>query len=557
MPAWDNVQLPGAPAAPSYAAPLLDFSPIGNLQKDYFEGTQQGRTRALQGAFKEGLPKNPDGSLNIGAMSETLAKLGGADAAMPLMQLQIQQQLGQGNANAIGSAAESVNGTTPAQPQRPPVPPHGIPNNTVSSAQQQESNTLVPAQSFAETIYPQNDVAATNFAKMLSAQGLVDKDGNVNAQDPRLQKFAQAGGSGVTPNGGTAGNAPGFQQPATAPTAPGMDIGTAQRLESAAATLRARAAGVAKFDQQGAASLDKQADAYDKRAQSIRENILKNSELTPEQRNAAASGISSPIAYEQRKMDITVGGKNAEATPEQKNAATSGGMSPLSYEGMKEVQKQDVDAFNKRYTGIQALGESAENGIQKAQLMKQLTLDPNFYSGPLHEGVQTYNQFKAIFGQNPSSALPQEAFNKVTNDMLTEQIKAMGQSGVGRVLMAEVVNMKNALASLGITPQSNRALAEFSMRVYKQNQDIAELARNVPQKPGQMNRSLDTAITQYLKAHPLFNKTELAHPETLGAPDAPPESAKWSPQQRQAWAKSVGLKSGDAIRFNGQIGTVP
>ena len=135
MAAWDNVQLPGPPAPPNYAAPIVDFSTLGNLYKDYFQGTQQHRTLGLQNAFKGGVPKNPDGSIDIGAMTDTLAKLGGADAAMPLMQLQIQQQLGAGNANLIGGADNFVTGggnaTPGAQPAQPNanIPPHGIPSS--------------------------------------------------------------------------------------------------------------------------------------------------------------------------------------------------------------------------------------------------------------------------------------------------------------------------------------------------------------------------------------------------------------------------------------------
>jgi hypothetical protein len=225
--------------------------------------------------------------------------------------------------------------------------------------------------------------------------------------------------------------------------------------------------------------------------------------------------------------------------------------------GLAEAAKTDVTTFQKRYTGIQQLGEGAANGIQKAQLMKQLTLDPNFYSGPFHEGMQTYNQFKSIFGSNPTGALPQEAFNKVANDMLVQQVKEMGGSGVGRVLQSEVNSMKQAIASLGITPASNRALAEIISRVYGQQRDIAQIARSIPQQPGKMNNGLDTQISGYLSQHPLFTQQEMQNPTLLGAPDAPPQSANWSPQQKQQWAQSVGLKPGDPVRFNGQVFQVP
>ena len=142
--------------------------------------------------------------------------------------------------------------------------------------------------------------------------------------------------------------------------------------------------------------------------------------------------------------------------------------------------------------------------------------------------MQTYQQFKSVFGSNPSTALPAEAFNKVVNDMLIEQVKALGQSGVGRVLMTEVNAMRQGIASMGITGASNRALAEIVSRVYQQSGAIADIQRGIKAPPGQRNVAFDNAVTEYLKSHPLFSPEELQHPQLLGAPDAPPASVGWS-----------------------------
>jgi hypothetical protein len=253
--------------------------------------------------------------------------------------------------------------------------------------------------------------------------------------------------------------------------------------------------------------------------------------------------------------------KQLELNEAQRNAFSSGQPNPLAYETNKaattELQKQDIDTFNKRNLPIQAAAQMSYDGIQKAKLMKQLTMDPSFYSGPLSKNVQTYNQFKAIFGQDPSSALPQEAFNKVANDMLTEQIKAMGGSGVGRVLLSEVNNMKASLAGLGITPQTNRALAEIVQRTYTKNQHIADIANSVPQTPGKINRTFDTQVQNYLQKNPMFTPEELKMPALLGAPDTPPGSERWSPAQARQWAATVGLKQGDPIRVDGKIRAIP
>ena len=79
-------------------------------------------------------------------------------------------------------------------------------------------------------------------------------------------------------------------------------------------------------------------------------------------------------------------------------------------------------------------------------------------------------------GGDPNKAMPQEAFSKIVNDLLQEQVKAMGQSGVGRVLQSEVNIMRQAIASLGITPASNQLLLELTKRTYQKNMEIAQIA---------------------------------------------------------------------------------
>lgn len=578
------------------ATPKVDFSPIGNLPQDYYQGQKNSFEQQQRNLFKNGVPTKADGTPDYPAMVNTLIESGGAgglSSAMPLLTLEMQKKMGQDNYNAI------------ANPQSPPLPPsssnqmpRGIRNNnpgnlTATPWTQGQSGYSGADGRFAQFNSPEAGTAAAgNLLINYGNRGIVTPlaiastwapkgDGNnnpavyggyiakqlgvdvntpLNLSDPTVRAkvvqaiaqfengqraSAQPQGApqpvAYAPQAGAPMPAPGMPQPPVGqpmtqgapPMQPGAPQATpppqmqpqqqqpapqdmAARAYGQAQQLRARAAAIAGMNPQGAKVLSEQAAALESRYAP-----------TPEMKNAQAAGLTNPLEF---------GAQQA---------------------GLNESYKQDATTFEKRYTGIQALGEAAYNGIQKAQLMKQLTLDPNFYSGPLHESMQTYNQFKSIFGANPSSALPQEAFNKVTTDMLTEQIKALGQSGVGRVLMAEVNNMKQSIASLGITPASNRALAEIVSRVYAQQNDIAGLAREIPHTPGKMNNVLDTHINDYLKSHPLFTKQELQHPALLGAPDAPPQSVQWSPEQKRAWAGRVGLKPGDPIRFNGQIVQVP
>ena len=524
MAAWDNISLPGPPAAPSYAAPLLNFAPIGNLASDYFQGTQQKRTLALQNAFKDGLPTLQDQNgnpvvdpqtgqpmLDVNAITQKAAKIGGLDAAVPFLSLQMKGQALGGVASAIaGGGAQGAPAAGAPQPQSAAVPAHGIPGGSSPPPGVSATGEGSQPDTLANIVQSQisDPVLAGKVMTAAAARLGIDPGQKIDPNNPTVQAYIRTAKGGVTPTGGTAGLPPGG-------TTQGMDLGTADALSQKAAQIRYAALRAEAFQPGlGKAALD-QAQALDDRAKQIRDLYTKNAELTPDVKNYQA------------------GSQPGETMPEFQ-ARTA---------GLAEANKTDVTTFNKQATGIQTLATSSYDGLQKAALAKNLTLDPNFYSGPLSKEVETYNQFKSVFGSAPTSALPQEAFNKAANDMLQEQVKAMGGSGVGRVLQSEVNIMRQSIASLGITPASNRALLEIVSRVYKQQQAIGQIAQTVPRNAnGQMTTQLNQKIAQYFQSNPLFTPMEIQHPQLLAAPDAPPQLRSGRRNRRVHGRRASALK---------------
>lgn len=577
MPAWDNVQLPSAPSTKDYAAPLMDFSAISKLPGDYFQGTQMGRTRALQTAFQGGLPKNPDGSIDVNAMTDKLAKLGGADAAMPLLQLQIQQQLGQSNANLIGGADNFVTGggnaTPSAQPPQPNanIPPHGIPssapdNGGASYKQTGEGTNPDTLANVVQAQIPDPNIAGRVISAAAAKLG-VDPGAKIDPNNPTLQAYIKSAQGNVIPNGGTAGNAPtlqptadgsgfqpvaqpqaqppqrpaqapgttppatspGYQPPAGPTAAPGMDIGTVQRLETAGNAALARASAIAKFDPQGASALEAFAKNAFARAQSIRDTINKNSELTPEQKNAAASGAPNPAAY----------------------AAKT------------EVQKLDIAQGQKTYAGITAQSSQYERDLKPyLEVSRSILSDPQMYSGIGGKLSFDVNRVKAAFGDQKAAML-QAALQKVTASNVLGQInqqrdqlqEAGGTSS--RIFSQQVALVEKAAPSLENTLGGNRFLVEVSTRMGELSSEIARQARDYKQAYGYLDAGFDRQVADYMKAHPVFTKQEMSHPEILGAPTVPPTMAG-DKGAILNWGKQLGLKSGDAIRFpDGTVKAMP
>lgn len=80
------------PQAPSYAAPLLDFSPISNLANKFYEGASNRRDYDAAEALKGGLPTLPDGSIDYAAAAQLLAKSGNINAVTSLAKIDAMRQ---------------------------------------------------------------------------------------------------------------------------------------------------------------------------------------------------------------------------------------------------------------------------------------------------------------------------------------------------------------------------------------------------------------------------------------------------------------------------------
>lgn len=71
------------PIAPSnYGPPQISFDGLDQLGSQFFKGAEQRQKYDLSRAFKDGLPKKPDGTVDIQAMTETLAQHGAPDIAV-------------------------------------------------------------------------------------------------------------------------------------------------------------------------------------------------------------------------------------------------------------------------------------------------------------------------------------------------------------------------------------------------------------------------------------------------------------------------------------------
>lgn len=564
-----------SPGAASYVAPLLDFSPIGNLPQDVFQGQQNRLKTESQRAFRNGIPKTPDGQNDYKAMTEKMIQIGDYGTASTIGQLGYQQ----GALEQLGTNPEIVgygNGKQPAggvpgrgspsqgQPESSPPPSTRTAQQPYDTRPARPDNNggFSPPAASSEPEASSAPTTGQTLAPNVKAEIDRRNQGDFDTRKRNLGRLMASPFPGIKDYAGKLLEALLKEQEST-PDEKNRRSGTTQYGADVKVNADNRTLTPEMKNVQPGSGPNGQSAAG--AAEEIKLGGA-NRTLTPEQKNVVGGPAGAPSAAETAE-DIKVRGANRTLTPTAKDTQPREGESPAEAASRIKVRgdldtkagEAGVKQFDTEYNGLQKLGQSSFNGIQKAELAKNLTMQPGYYSGPLQRTTEMYQQFKSTFGSDPTTALPQEAFQKVTTDMLTEQIKALGQSGVGRVLLAEVQNMQKGLASLGISPAGNRAQLEIVTRVYKESQDLAKIAREIASDfripPEAKARVLDERSSQYFQEHPIFNEQEKRDPRILSAPDVPPRLN--TPAAVRAWAKAVGLSPGNLVKWNGQIGAVP
>lgn len=526
MASWDYPAV-SAPTTANYAPPVQDFSSLGNTLQDFVKGRQAGREEDKARAFRNGIPRDSNGDPDFNKISDTAAKVGGIDYALPLLNLQVQRQSGQQGGSDIQGAASIAQG---GQPPHQPAPPSSTPSaQPAAPASQPTVMTILSAQGIPND---QLGAAAASLSRQLGVaptDPLDTSDPQVrNVLGPAIQRLRGVGqvvgqgqGQGQQPQAAEPAPAapPQPQAAQTAQAEPDPNAQQADRYEAAQSFLRAKAAAVASFNPKLAETYNKTADDYGVREKQLRDLTIATETPTPDMKN-----------YEADKLP-------GESMVDYQTRAAAG----------SEAGKQDSTAYSKKYEGIQKAAVEASIEQPKIQLMKQFANDPNFYSGPLEPTNRGFKQFAATIGADPNKALPQEGFNKVASDMLTSQIRALGASGAGPVRIAEVKNMQKSIANLGITPVTNRLLVEITDRTYNDVKAIADLTRKYEMDPknlpGKKNVGLDQAIQNYYDGHPIFTDAEKNDPRLI----APPEFK----DSRMAF--NAKLPKGQPVKIDGKL----
>lgn len=512
---------PNAPGAASYAAPLLSFQPLGDLAKNYYEGTQEKNTLDKQQLFRNGIPRDPQGNLDLNKITDMVAKTGGYEGVAPLITQQLQLKAGADLANA-GAPPEPGH---PGQPtSRPAVPGQGGPTSapipgqpTLSATGGDTGDQGAPTIRSMVTEFG-GGKEMTPVISQIVRQLRINPDGPLNGDQAGQVKqlYAQLNGGGAAPgqqsgqSGAQSGPAPAV---ADAPQ-PGSPAGVLQGDSIAASqALRARAANIQKY-----------ATAY--------------------------ANVNKPAAEEAQKTATAL---SAQADKMDERLSTAA-QRPANIQ-QKVVEKEnenEVVQSQKTYNGMHAISNQFETTLEPAiQIAKGILNQPDMYSGIGGHLSLDFNKIKAALGDNAAATL-QEGLQKINAISVLAQVNQqkdeMQEAGAAssRIFAQQVDQVAKASASMENTVSGNRFLVNFQDRMGQFSKVLTQQAQDYIKAHGHLDPQFDKQISSYIKAHPIFSDQERADPRILGAPDAP--HGQKSKADVLAWAGKMGLKSGDPFR---------
>lgn len=558
-----------APQGASYAAPLVGAQlgqQIASLPDSYMKGRENRRTMALQDAFQNGVPQNPDGSPDINAINNTMARLGGGQYVQGMMPFLLNMEQGKRFASGMQSADAFVAGGAPAAASSASGPANLQPRSQTSTPQGPQGGRAPQA---AQGVAEQAEASQPTVMKILAAQGIpndqlgaaaasisrqlgVNPTDPIDTTDPRISnvlgpaitqlkraglgqvqppqpgdnapqqqptRVAAAGGPPFAP-GGT--GAPSTAQAAPGSTAP-IQPRPVQTQPVAAPGRRAPppspddVADVPGMDVETAKRLQG-AEAY---VRTMAASIAANN---PAQAQALEKTADSYAARRTQIMEYLSKGAQAEhesALRVQEQAAAIPNESKVArdpavtqFELTKAQNANDVDRFGKQADAIDAVGSKAPDAMQNIKLAQRETLSPDFSAGTFRVGTDAWKRLVSAVGANPNAATPSEVFDKVRAGNILDQIK--GMAGTGPVRVAEMKFIDTMVANRDNSVPALRTLLEIQRREWQRSQDIQQL--KLDYKDGHIDNGFKKIVNQYVSSHPMFSDDEMKHPNLLSLP---------------------------------------
>ena len=499
-----------------------DFSTFGDPVKTYFEAKDRKAKNDLRDAFKEGVPTLPDGSIDYSTMQRSLYQKGGFEQGNSLSGISARaaelealrgadgpQIVSPPSANRTASTvvAPPLNKGGVSQPQAPQGDQPGSIVGVVSSAG-------IP------------DELAGPVIQQLSALAKTDPNAPLPPEmSQRIQQVAQAAaqrmktGQAPQPTGVQPPQAPPVMaqgQPMPGP-GPAPVQAAPQGFQPPPNVVAAQNDPILKRLTLLAASQDKQIAGA---AKARLESYMKDKELTPDQKNAAASGMSLPD-YQNR------------------DAEKAQGLAVLKDNILPEI-KTSMDSAKAAKDEISAIHRARE----------QLDAAGGIFSGSASEIRLKIAKAAELIGvPNADKIANTEAFSAAIGSRVLALVKGLG-SGAGISNADRAFAERMAGGNIDLNETSIRKILEIGERAARSKIDTHNTTA------GKIIKS-NEALQPYSDVYKVDAPGQYQRPKGSGKSQSAPSTFS-SPADVRAAISAGQLKSGDTFQdSNGKTRMVP
>jgi hypothetical protein len=523
------------------------------------------RQDELATAFPEGIPTTPQGYPDYTEMANRMMKIGGVQAAGPLISQMFQLQIGQGTGEDI---ARTLGGGGA------PAPSSGYPARSPNAG---PANLSAPGRGPPQPGY---DSQGDNIREMVTSAGITGPAGEniiraaANAafpgdpngadrtltgdQSTKISQFltqykerqqagpngqGQPGGQPVQTGGQPAaqpgpqvpqqpsgaigaqpGPGPSPAGPVVPPQAPGSVTGPVTGPQSTGFAPGAPTTPTIppQFRQEVGPQLEAQRNYFLGKAGLA--GGLGNKEVA-ERYQKAADAVGKQL---EQWRDFWK--DRAKLTPEQQNAYSSGAASPREFDLAKHADTQRFNAGQKTYLALRQAESDATTNQHYIDIGRAAIQDPNYGGGIGSNLAQIIQRIRARVGSDPNANLANEVLTKTTSASILNQVSQfkdnMAEMGAqsGRIFQSQIDLMLKSSASLEGTPSGSLALLEIQERAGNYQRHIAQMARDYlagQKRSGvttpYLDEGFDQKVANYLQKNPMFSKDDLSDIRRLGA----------------------------------------
>lgn len=229
---------------------------------------------------------------------------------------------------------------------------------------------------------------------------------------------------------------------------------------------------------------------------------------------------------------ITVGNMTVPAIPDGKGGykLSIPGLGDRTVTSLEDLNKigAELEASKTRITGRSSIMTEhyakQENEItQRARgaavnqqmlgLAKQMSNDPNFYSGTGAERVLDYKKIASYLSGNPNWSGSTEAFGKLLARANIEGLEAF--KGYGQIRNPEIDLLKESSGTLTNSPGAIQAIIDMNDRASARLIEIGDKMREYRNKHGTLDEGFDTEMAKFYKDRPLYSDEEIKNYKDL------------------------------------------